>query len=456
MTVQDIKQRFSIIGKSPLLERAISMAAQVAPTDISVLITGESGVGKEAFSHIIHSLSRRKSETFIAVNCGALPEGTINSELFGHEKGAFTGAADARKGWFETVNGGTIFLDEVGEMPLETQARLLRVLESGEIIRVGSSKPLKTNVRVVAATNVDLLGAVENGKFREDLYYRLNTVNIRVPSLRERPEDIHLLFRKFSSDFSEKYHTQPAVLDTSAQDVLRTFTWPGNVRQLRNLAEQLCIMESGNTLDSSRLLEFLPKDQPRTTLPAVIQAKGAPSVSEREIMLQFLYDMKRDLSELTRVVAGIVQKVGSVDAPNVEFTEPHRQTWAPSMANYEEPREILTPNSNFSRPTGNGITYDSYEANALGNQRVQPEIILTPRSSFQPSNRPTPTPSGNGIRREEHIEDVQETLSLADQERRSIVKSLEKHRGRRREAAKELGISERTLYRKIKEYDLQE
>lgn len=449
MTVQDIKQRFSIIGKSPLLERAIGMAAQVAPTDISVLITGESGVGKEAFSQIIHSLSRRKSETFIAVNCGALPEGTINSELFGHEKGAFTGAADARKGWFETVNGGTIFLDEVGEMPLETQARLLRVLESGEIIRVGSSKPLKTNVRVVAATNVDLLGAVENGKFREDLYYRLNTVNIRVPSLRERPEDIHLLFRKFSSDFSEKYHTQPAVLDPSAQDVLRTFTWPGNVRQLRNLAEQLCIMESGNTLDSMRLLEFIPKDQPRTTLPAVIQSKGSPNVSEREIMLQFLYDMKRDLSELTRVVAGIVQKVGE---PKVEFPESLHQTWTPNPTKFDEAHEILTPNSSFGRISGNELSYDSYGAEE---QRVRPEIVLSPLSTFQAGTRPIPSPS-NTTSREAHIEDVQETLSLADQERRSIVKSLEKHRGRRREAAKELGISERTLYRKIKEYDLQE
>src|SRR6476661_715506 len=310
MDIQDIKNRFGIIGNSPLLNRAIDIARQVAPTDISVLITGESGSGKEVFSHIIHSLSTRKHGPFIAVNCGAIPEGTIDSELFGHEKGSFTGAHEARKGYFEVVNGGTIFLDEVGELPLGTQARLLRVLESGEYIRVGSSKVQKTNVRVIAATNVDVFNAVREGKFREDLYYRLNTVPLKIPALRERKEDIYLLFRKFIADFTNKYRSPSVQLDESAQQVLSNYSWPGNVRQLKNVAEQIAVLEKDRNITASGMLHYIPQES-GSTLPMRIENQPKEDFSERDILYKVLFDMKRDMVELKKLVAEIIQHGGN-------------------------------------------------------------------------------------------------------------------------------------------------
>ena len=303
MDTQEIKQRFGIIGNSPLLNRAINIANQVAPTDISVLITGESGSGKEVFSHIIHQMSPRKHGPFIAVNCGAIPEGTIDSELFGHEKGAYTGAVGERKGYFETVNGGTIFLDEIAEMPLGTQARLLRVLESGQYIKVGSSKVEKTNVRVIAATNVDVYEAVKNGRFREDLYYRLNTVPLRIPPLRDRKEDIYLLFRKFTSDFTDKYRTPPIQLDEEAQQILINYSWPGNVRQLKNMAEQLAVLETDRIITGPTLLTYIPHEVSGRNLPMRLENKGKEDFSERDLLYKVLFDMKRDMVELKKLVA---------------------------------------------------------------------------------------------------------------------------------------------------------
>lgn len=307
MDIQDIKNRFGIIGNSPLLNRAIDIARQVAPTDISVLIQGESGSGKEVFSQIIHHLSARKHGPFIAVNCGAIPEGTIDSELFGHEKGAFTGAHESRKGYFEVVDGGTIFLDEVGEMPLSTQARLLRILETGEYIRVGSSKVQKTNVRVVAATNVDVYEAVQRGKFREDLYYRLNTVPLRIPPLRERKEDIYLLFRKFVVDFSDKYRTPGVQLTPDAQELLINYSWPGNVRQLKNVAEQIAILEKERTIDAAILSSYIPAEQPTSTLPMFVKEQSKEDFSERDILYKVLFDMKKDMVELKKLVVELIQ-----------------------------------------------------------------------------------------------------------------------------------------------------
>jgi transcriptional regulator with PAS, ATPase and Fis domain len=415
MDVQEIKQRFGIIGNSPLLNRAINIASQVAPTDISVLITGESGSGKEAFSHIIHQLSPRKHGPFIAVNCGAIPEGTIDSELFGHEKGAYTGAIGERKGYFETVNGGTIFLDEIGEMPLGTQARLLRVLESGQFIRVGSSKVEKTNVRVIAATNVDVYDAVKAGKFREDLYYRLNTVPLRIPPLRDRKEDVYLLFRKFASDFTDKYRTPAMQLDEDAQRVLANYSWPGNVRQLKNIAEQLAVLESNHTITGQTLLTYIPNEGRNSNLPMRID-QPKEDFSERDILYKVLFDMKRDMVELKKLVAEMIEHGGV----------------SPNFANHSQAisqlyRDIEIPNN----PDAQFTLQQPVSVNNNNNGNVNNDGFITT-----------------------HAEEVEESLSLIEKESDLIRKALKKHKGKRKLAANELGISERTLYRKIKELNL--
>lgn len=409
MSTQDIKNRFGIIGNSPLLNRAIDIAKQVAPTDISVLITGESGSGKEVFSHIIHQLSARKHGPFIAVNCGAIPEGTIDSELFGHEKGSFTGAHEARKGYFEVVNGGTIFLDEVAELPVGTQARLLRVLESGEYIRVGSSKVQKTNVRIIAATNVDVYNAVQKGRFREDLYYRLNTVPLRIPALHERKEDIHLLFRKFIADFTDKYRSPNVQLTEDAQELLANYNWPGNVRQLKNIAEQIAVLEKDRTLTAETLQSYLPIEG-KSNMLMRIAPENKDDFSERDILYKVLFDMKKDMSELKKLVLKLLQS--GISSTTFDDHNPYiNQLY----------REIdLTGDENQSSPT------------------------LT-------IHQPT-----EGLEKEDisTAEEVEESLSLIDQESDLIKKALKKHKGKRKLAAQELGISERTLYRKIKDLNL--
>jgi transcriptional regulator with PAS, ATPase and Fis domain len=407
MEIQEIKQRFGIIGNSPLLNRAINIANQVAPTDISVLITGESGSGKEVFSHIIHQMSPRKHGPFIAVNCGAIPEGTIDSELFGHEKGSYTGAVGERKGYFETVNGGTIFLDEIAEMPLGTQARLLRVLESGQYIRVGSSKVEKTNVRVIAATNVDVYEAVKNGKFREDLYYRLNTVPLRIPPLRDRKEDIYLLFRKFTSDFTDKYRTPPIQLDDEAQQVLINYSWPGNVRQLKNMAEQLAVLERDRVITAQTLLTYIPQEATGRNLPMRLDHQKE-DFSERDILYKVLFDMKRDMVELKKLVADIIEH-GGVSVNHANNSQAINQLY----------RDIELPGAS--------------------------EAQFTLQHPVNNSNQYNIT---------QDAEEVEESLSLIDKESDLIRKALKKHKGKRKLAANELGISERTLYRKIKELNL--
>ncbi|MBS1782704.1 MAG: sigma-54-dependent Fis family transcriptional regulator [Bacteroidetes bacterium] len=416
MDIQNIKNRFGIIGNSSALNHALSTAIQVANTDLTVLIVGESGVGKEVFSNIIHSLSPRKHNPFIAVNCGAIPEGTIDSELFGHEKGAFTGAIDSRKGYFETVNGGTIFLDEIGEMPLGTQARLLRVLETGEFIRVGSSKVQKTDVRVIAATNKDLLDFTQQGRFREDLYYRLSTVPIRVPSLRDRKEDIPLLFRKFASDFSERYRTQTVQLDASAVQMLIDYPWNGNVRELKNIAEQVSVLAKEKLLHAEDFEIFLPKKDTRSIslLPALAGGGGATSSqfsgTERDILYKLFFDLKKDINDMKQMMLELAHRQNGVSQGVV-------------------PESILP---SFNRPSEN-----------------------LPLSPSRMNNSPAPIYLPAEQRMDQH-EEVEESLMLADREKDFIVKALKKHKGRRRDAAKELGISERTLYRKIKEYDIVE
>ena len=415
MEIQEIKQRFGIIGNSPLLNRAIDIANQVAPTDISVLITGESGSGKEVFSHIIHHMSQRKHGPFIAVNCGAIPEGTIDSELFGHEKGAYTGAVGERKGYFETVNGGTIFLDEIAEMPLGTQARLLRVLESGQYIRVGSSKVEKTNVRVIAATNVDVYDAVKNGKFREDLYYRLNTVPLRIPSLRERKEDIYLLFRKFTSDFTDKYRTPPIQLDEEAQQILINYGWPGNVRQLKNMAEQLAVLERNHLITGQTLLTYIPSDGNNRNLPMRLEHQPKEDFSERDILYKVLFDMKRDMVELKKLVVDMIEHGGVA-------------------SNYANHSQTLTQ------------LYRDIELPVTSEQQF---TIQQPVNTI---NKITNDDDSFNITH--HAEEVEESLSLVEKESDLIRKALKKHKGKRKLAANELGISERTLYRKIKELNL--
>ncbi|OFY50038.1 MAG: sigma-54-dependent Fis family transcriptional regulator [Bacteroidetes bacterium GWF2_49_14] len=412
MDIHKIKQRFEIIGNSPALHRAIEIAVQVAPTDLSVLINGESGTGKERFPQIIHQHSSRKHGPFIAVNCGAIPEGTIDSELFGHEKGAFTGAHESRKGYFEEANGGTIFLDEIGELPLSTQVRLLRVLESGEFIRVGSSKVQKTDIRLVAATNVDILKAVQDGRFREDLFYRLNTVPIIVAPLRNRREDIFLLFRKFAMDFAEKYMMPVIRLDESAQILLENYKWPGNIRQLKNITEQISIIEQDRMVSAERLKAYLPDDT-RTSLPVLMpkDREDRTFSSEREILYQVLFDMKRDVNDLKKLVN---EMRGSSDL--VPMTEP----------------EATNPINRFFQQD---------------------------HSRFDTPVTSTPAHHGKHLD-EEEIEDteeiIEESLLLQDNEIDLINKALKKHSGKRKLAAQELGISERTLYRKINEYGIKE
>jgi transcriptional regulator with PAS, ATPase and Fis domain len=410
--LQNIKQRFGIIGNYEGLNRAIDIAVQVAPTDLSVLITGESGTGKEIFPQVIHSFSTRKHGQYIAVNCGAIPEGTIDSELFGHEKGSFTGASDSRKGYFEVADGGTIFLDEVAELPLSTQVRLLRVLETGEFIRVGSSKVQKTNVRVIAASNVDVPRAIDNGKFREDLFYRLNTVPIKMPALRERGEDIFLLFRKFAVDFAEKYRMPAIRLDSDAKNILLNYSWPGNVRQLKNITEQISIIEKEREIVGMNLRSYLP-DYGGVKLPAVIKKDDEKSFSsEREILYKILFEMKSDMNDLKKLVFDLISH-GEVD---VNFHE-HNSGVIKNL--FREAREEA----------------DTHE------ESVTPSMDFSSHKTI------------NNIQDTEEI--FEESLSLADKEVEMIKKALEKYNGKRKMAAGELGISERTLYRKIKEYGIE-
>ena len=410
MTIQEIKNRFGIIGSSPVLDRAIDIAKQVAPTDLTVLITGESGTGKEVFPQIIHALSARKHGQYIAVNCGAIPEGTIDSELFGHEKGSFTGAHEARKGYFEVANGGTIFLDEVAEMPLATQARLLRVLESGEFIKVGSSKVLKTDVRVVAATNVNVQQAIEKGKFREDLYYRLNTVPITVPPLRERKQDIFLLFRKFAADFSSKYRMPTIKLDSDAEQLLTNYYFQGNVRQLKNITEQISVIEKQRDITADIMRTYLPQQQ-TSQLPMIVSnsQQGGNDFTERDLLYKVLFDMKKDLTDLKKIVVDLIEN-------------------------------------------DNQLNQDFHPENASIIKKLYQEVG-TPETPIQLGyNTSTPI-----IKTQNQIplhEVVEETLSLHEIEEDMIKKALTKHKGKRKNAAKELGISERTLYRKINEYNI--
>lgn len=406
MTIQQIKQRFGIIGNNQTLNRSIEVAMQVAPTDLSVLITGESGTGKEVMPQIIHQLSARKHKEYIAVNCGAIPEGTIDSELFGHEKGSFTGAHDSRKGYFEVANGGTVFLDEVAELPLQTQVRLLRVLESGEFMKVGSSKVLKTDVRITAATNVNIPEAIKKGRFREDLYYRLNTVPIHLPPLRERKDDIYLIFRKFSADFAEKYRMPAIQLSPEAQQMLMSYAWPGNIRQLKNITEQISVIEEERNITPDILQHYLPNRQ-SNTLPMVLNTNtGANDFSEREILYKVLFDMKNDLHDLKKLVLGMLQ---------------------------------------------DGNAAPDKEDMALIKKLYQSEDGW---KSLEPVIEDNATDAENSYERYAEPVEIEESLSIEATERELIKKALKKHHNKRKHAAKELGISERTLYRKIKEYDI--
>lgn len=412
MNLQQIKQRFGIVGNASPLNRALEVATQVAPTDLSVLVTGESGTGKEIIPQVIHQLSARKHKEYIAVNCGAIPEGTIDSELFGHEKGSFTGAAGSRQGYFEVANGGTIFLDEVAELPMQTQVRLLRVLETGEFLRVGASKSLKTNVRVVAATNENMQRAIAKGKFREDLFYRLSAIPIQLPALRERGEDIHLLFRKFASDFADRYRMPGIRLTPEAITLLTEYPWPGNIRQLKNTVEQISIIETERNIDALLLRTYLPIIQENS--PALVGDASQEAISERELMYKFLFEMKKDLTELKKLVVELLSQSGnfkiSADQHAV-IDKLYKDFGAPIPA----AKGLISP------------IIDSAEDEFIDND-----------TSF--------------VAHEEFIE----SLSLEEREKELIIKALEKHRGKRKYAAKELGISERTLYRKIKEYNLAE
>ena len=420
-----IKQRFGIIGISASLDHALSTAVRVAPTELSVLIAGESGVGKEAFSKIIHALSPRKHNKLIAINCGAIPEGTINSELFGHEKGSFTGATSERKGYFETVNGGTIFLDEISEMPLDTQAYLLRILESGEFLRVGSSKVLKTDVRVIAATNIDLLERVKANKFREDLYYRLSTVPIHVPALRYRPEDIYLLFRKFSVDFAERYKTSPIALSEDARVLLEQYHWPGNIRELKNVAEQISVLSENRDISAHILESFIPNVRNRN-LPAISRnGSELNKLQEREILYKLLFDMKSDLNDLKRLVFELIQN-NDLDIPDQQL----RQL-------------AIAKKSEDPAP--------SYEA--VDQEVTGLESQLHPQPAPADLSRPIIV-GQTGTTGYQQIEEIDENLSIEEMEKDLIKKALKKHKGRRKDAAIDLGISERTLYRKIKQYEL--
>lgn len=419
MNIQQVKQRFEIIGSSPSLEQAIAKAVRVAPTDLSVLITGESGVGKENFPKIVHQYSLRKHNKYIAVNCGAIPEGTIDSELFGHEKGSFTGANATRDGYFEVADGGTIFLDEVAELPLQTQVRLLRVLETGEFIKVGSSKVQKTDVRIVAATNVNVPEAIEKGKFREDLYYRLNTVPIQLPALRERKQDINLLFRKFAADFGEKYRMPNIKLSEEAQVVLMNYPWKGNIRQLKNITEQISVIEQERIITRETLLTYLP-DYNDAKLPALYVSNGGTqeNMSDRDLLYKVLFDMRRDVTDLKKLVLDNLKTGGiSPDSEeNIKIINRLHKEIEPERSSYN-PLQLESP-------------YDG-----TSSSHSSPDIYQ-PNDAFEPH------------------EEVEESLSLEEKEKELIKKALDKYKGKRRYAAEELGISERTLYRKIKEYEL--
>ncbi|MFN5021544.1 MAG: sigma-54 interaction domain-containing protein [bacterium] len=418
MDIQSIKNRFGIIGNSPALNYALQVAAQVANTDLTVLIVGESGVGKEIFSQIIHALSPRKHNPFIAVNCGAIPEGTIDSELFGHEKGSFTGAVDSRKGYFETVNGGTLFMDEIGETPLGTQARLLRVLENSEFIRVGSSKVQKTDVRVIAAKNKYLLTATQNNNFREDLYYRLNTVPIRVPSLRERKEDIILLFRKFAVDFAERYRTSPIQLTEEAKTMILNYPWPGNVRELKNIAEQISVLAEDKSISGKDLERFLPKNS-TNNLPILVGSGPMSTgqnefMNERDILYKLFFDLKKDVTEMKKMFLEIVQNPSNIPSVSHVMEESYLQDLPISRQQQDH------------HPHGSIIPVSSQPMFLTENREIQDTIL------------------------------VDESLNIMDKEKELIEKALRKHKGKRKDAASDLGISERTLYRKLKEYDIED
>jgi DNA-binding NtrC family response regulator len=420
MDLQSIKLRFGIIGNSPKINYALETAVKVAPTDISVYIQGESGVGKESFSKIIHQMSNRKHGPFISINCGAIPEGTINSELFGHEKGSFTGANESRKGYFETVNGGTIFLDEVGELPFETQARLLRILENGEFIRVGSSKVQKTDVRVVTATNKDLLALSHQGKFREDLYYRLSTLPINVPALRERPSDIPILFKKFAADFAEKYHIRDIELTPDAEIVLTNYRWPGNIRQLKNIVEQMSVLEQDRIINEQVLTKYLPREQTGNQLIFAGENRQQEGLNEREIFYKVLYDLKRDMNDLKGIVLGLLENQQN---NNPEFVETNKAALTRILPVNDE-TSFNTTQEVMIRPKAATIYPDEITSNAIN---IEPSVMVN----------------------------TDENLSLGAKEEEMIKKALLKNNGKRKKAATELGISERTLYRKIKEFGLE-
>lgn len=413
VSIQQVKQRFGIIGNAPLLNRALEVAIQVAPTDISVLVTGQSGTGKETIPQIIHHLSARKHANYIAVNCGAIPEGTIDSELFGHEKGSFTGAQSSRKGYFEEADGGTIFLDEVAELPAQTQVRLLRVLETGEFMKVGSSKVLKSNVRVVAATNENMQEAIRKGKFREDLLYRLSTVPIYLPPLRDRKDDIHLLFRKFANDFSEKYRMPAVRLDEGAVKVLENFPWPGNIRQLKNLVEQISVIEQERNINAEILKLYLPQTNNSTSLQ--VKSDQKDDFNEREILYKLLFDMRNDITELKKIILDMAKNDGGITESNASIISKFYHDVEPDG---EMPKMLPSSSTSQNSPV---TDVDDFE----NDDYIYPH------------------------------EEVEESLSLEDKEKEMIEKALEKHRGKRKTAAKELGISERTLYRKIKEYNIE-
>jgi transcriptional regulator with PAS, ATPase and Fis domain len=420
MNIQSLKQRFGIVGRSEKLDRGLSTAARVANTDLTVLITGESGVGKDIFFRIIHELSKRKHNKFIGINCGAIPEGTINSELFGHEKGAFTGASTERKGYFETGSGGTIFLDEIGEMPLDTQAYLLRVLESGEFLRVGSSKVLRSDVRIIAATNVNLEDKIQKGKFREDLYYRLNTVPIHIPSLQERREDIPILFRKFAVDIAEQYKMDPVQLTEEARALIVNYRWRGNIRELKNLVEQISVLSDKKIMTAELLLDYAPKLLQRNLPSQVSSAGEKSSIEEREILYKFLFEMKNDLNDLKSLVYEMM-RTNNLDFPSLAKSSSEDIIFPSELSRYDNRKSY---NKDYHTDE------DSHDSKP---------VILAPDDD-----------------RYAQTEVLEESLSLDEKTKELIIKALEKHKGKRKDAAEDLGISERTLYRKIKEYEIAE
>lgn len=439
MDVQSIKQRFGIIGSSIALNRAIEIAQQVAPTDLTVLISGESGVGKENFPKIIHQTGARKHGNYIAVNCGAIPEGTIDSELFGHEKGSFTGAHESRKGYFEVADGGTIFLDEVAELPTATQARLLRVLENKEFIKVGSSKILKTDVRVIAATNENLPKAIEDGRFREDLFYRLNTVPIKVPSLRERKEDIILLFRKFAADFSDKYRMPTLRLTADAQELMINYRWKGNVRQLKNITEQISIIEKERTIDANILKKYLP-DSYTNRLPVLFKDPNNENLNERDLLYKVLFDMKRDITDMKKLIGDLMKNDDMASILQNSDTKIIKDI-------------IRNVKPDYETPSKKEYSINDFKENEFNKQNIKTQT--TPEPSFENinySNTKIIDNNYDGVIQDSEI--VEESLSLQDMEVRMIRQALKKHNGKRKLAAEDLEISERTLYRKIKEYDI--